>query len=110
MIYSFKKLLFITALFLAYAFAYTLFPHTNFSGTKTVVITKGHGSRLIAEHLKKEGFIESKWAFVTYVTLAKTASSLKPGSYVFTQSATIPDIIKTLAGGSQSEEIGRAHV
>ena len=58
-------------------------PHTNGANQKTVEIIPGIGSRKIADVLKKEGVIRSKWVFVTYVSLLGKASSLKPGIYTF---------------------------
>lgn len=100
---SYLKVSLIAILIGVYSLLYVDFPHTSFVGSKTITITKGQGSRLIGAELKKDGFIVSKWAFVTYVTFTNTASYLRPGSYVFTSSASIPDIVKTLASGEKNE-------
>jgi len=79
-------------------------PHPQLSGTRTIEIPSGFGSRMIGEKLKKEGFIRSKWMFVTYVSLRGQASSLKPGTYDF-ENASIPRIAKVLVKGIIREKI-----
>lgn len=79
-------------------------PHAQFIGTRTIEIPPGLGSRMIAGKLKTEGFIRSKWAFVTYVILRGKASYLKPGAYEFTN-ASIPQIARALADGTSREVI-----
>lgn len=67
-----------------------------------VDVPEGSGSRAIGGHLRERGVIRSKWAFVTYVTLAGEAPDLKPGSYTFTGFATIPGIARALVRGERS--------
>lgn len=69
---------------------------------RTVDITPGLGSRKIGALLKKEGFVRSKWMFVTYVSLRGEASHLKPGVYTFGKIA-IPDIAQQLLAGTSRE-------
>lgn len=78
------------------------FVHSSLSSPTTVVIKPGLGSRKIGELLKKKGIIRSKWAFVTYVTLAGSASKLKPGEYTFYKEP-IPQISALLTAGSVQE-------
>ena len=78
-------------------------PHTAFSNGKSIEIPVGLGSRKIADLLKKEGVIRSKWVFVVYVSLTGRASLLKPGSYVFFNSSTMPKIAADLVRGGVSE-------
>lgn len=77
-------------------------PHTAFSDSKSVEVPAGLGSRKIAELLKKEGVIRSKWTFVIYVSLKGQATSLKPGTYAFGR-YTIPEIVRDLVQGGPSE-------
>lgn len=81
------------------------FVASPFKEPKTVKIESGMGSRKVAELLKKEGFIRSKWAFVTYVTLAGEASRLKPGEYEFSDRDSIVDITNALVKGGKNEII-----
>lgn len=91
-----------TAAFLAYEIYLS---HPEFRGKKEVVIAPGLGSREISALLKREGVIRSKWAFVMYVSLRGEASSLKPGRYVFFDTAAIPDIARDLVTGEARERV-----
>lgn len=77
-------------------------PHAAFRDAKSIEIVNGLGSRKIGALLKKEGVIRSKWAFVIYVSLRGQASSLKPGTYVFTP-LPITEIAKILIQGTPNE-------
>ncbi|MBI3627563.1 MAG: endolytic transglycosylase MltG [Candidatus Sungbacteria bacterium] len=74
-------------------------PHTSFFGEKKIVIPASYGSRLIGDLLKQGGFIGSKWAFVTYATFKNQASSLKPGTYSFSENSTMIEILHNLVVG-----------
>lgn len=76
-------------------------PHTNFRGEKQIEIPQGYGSRLIGGLLRDQGFIQSKWAFVTLATFKNKASSLKPGLYVFSENSTMPQILDGLTKGEK---------
>ena len=80
-------------------------PHPAFTGAKRVEIMPGMGSRVIAALLKKQGVISSKWAFVAYVSLRGQASQLKPGTYHFFDTETIPQISSELIQGVNNEEL-----
>ena len=90
---------------LGYGWAYLLTPHTFFVGSKSIEIIKGDGSRVIAEKLKEEGFIQSKWAFVFYLAVAGKADDLKPGSFVFFSKSAIPQIVSELSYGGREEQV-----
>ncbi len=97
-------LIIITILIIILSINEIYFPHPQFSGIKTIDIPSGFGSRMIGDKLKAEGFIRSKWMFVTYVSLRGEASSLKPGTYDF-QNASIPFIAQALVKGAFQEKI-----
>lgn len=78
------------------------FPHPSYPKDKSVQIEPGLGSRKIADLLKKERIIRSKWAFIIYVSLKGAASGLKPGLYEFGQEA-IPVIVQKLVRGGTNE-------
>lgn len=105
--YPYKKIFMLSGVFiliLAAVFAYEIYlPHTNFQNQKDFTIQKGTGSRVIAESLKKQGFINSKWAFIIYVTVLGKASDLKPGSYTFFQNAAVASITRDLITGKPAE-------
>lgn len=80
-------------------------PHSQISGNKDVEISQGLGSRAIGDLLKRGGFIRSKWFFVIYASLRGEASSLKPGTYNFSDRDSIYGIVKTLVKGGTNETI-----
>lgn len=88
-----------------YAFAYLYTPHASFTGSKSVEIAKGDGSRTIGQKLKNNGFIGSKWAFIIYTSLANKSSSLKPGSFVLDSNNSIPQITEMLLRGEKQERV-----
>ncbi|MBU6414636.1 endolytic transglycosylase MltG [Patescibacteria group bacterium] len=108
-LYPYKKVfmpLGIFVLTVAAVFSYEAYlPHTNFQNQKNIIIQKGMGSRALAEALKEQGFINSKWAFVAYVTALRKSSDLKPGSYTFFQNATMASITRDLIAGKPAERI-----
>lgn len=99
------KLVIILVLMTAYFFAYLFTPHASFEGSRTVEIAKGDGSRTVAEKLKTEGIIGSKWMFVAYATFSGKAALLKPGSFVFSSHSAIPEIVATLSKGETKERV-----
>ncbi|MDO8664534.1 MAG: endolytic transglycosylase MltG [Candidatus Liptonbacteria bacterium] len=78
-------------------------PHADFRGSKSITIEQGLGSRKIGKFLKQEGVIDSKWAFVTYVSLKGIASDLKPGFYIWNDTITIPELVRDLRRGGTNE-------
>lgn len=77
-------------------------PHSSYRGSKSVEIQPGIGSRGIADVLKKEGAIRSKWIFVFYISMTGGVSSLKPGNYVFVKES-IAQIVRDLIRGGTNE-------
>lgn len=80
-------------------------PHTGFSDKKTIVIPSGFGVRRIAELLKHESIIRARWAFVWYVTLSGSTSSLKHGVYTFQSDATLARIVSELSATEEERFI-----
>ncbi|MDO8600478.1 MAG: endolytic transglycosylase MltG [bacterium] len=93
------------AAFVAFAaFAYQIYwPHADFRGSKSIMIEQGLGSRKIGAFLKQGGVIDSKWVFVTYVSLKGVASDLKPGFYIWNDTVTIPELVRDLRRGGTNE-------
>ncbi len=77
-------------------------PHSKTEELKQIEINPGLGSREIAQRLKDEGVIRSKWTFVFYVSAKGAADNLKPGTYAFGPK-TIPDITRELVKGANYE-------
>lgn len=76
--------------------------HASYYGAKTIEVAPGLGSRKIAEFLKTEEIIRSKWAFIIYLTLKGKASELKPGEYTFFKTP-INEIVRDLVQGGLQE-------
>lgn len=98
--FVFSALAFLTAGLILASEIY--FPRVSYAGTKKIEITQGLGSRQIAELLKQEGVIRSKWVFVTYVSARGIASRLKPGKYAFSK-ISVARLGRDLARGSNFE-------
>lgn len=83
-------------------FSYEVYlPHATFRGERRVEIPQGWGSREIGALLKNEGVVQSKWAFVIYAALRNHAADLKPGTYVLSETARMPEILKSLVAGEE---------
>lgn len=71
-----------------------------------ITINEGSGTSQIANVLKSNGLIKSKYAFISYVKKNNATTSLKPGTYKFsTGKITFEDIFKKLIKGEQEESI-----
>lgn len=100
----FRRIFFVLALvFLGIAWLlYQIYlPHTSYRGEKTVEVSRGLGSRKIGELLKREGIIQSKWAFMIYAGLTRDAAYLKPGTFVFSEESSIAEILSHLVSGEE---------
>ena len=67
------------------------------SGTVTITIPEGTSSTKIAEILKKNDVIESKYLFLARLTLSKYSGKLQYGTFKFDKNDSLGEIIKTLA-------------
>ncbi len=67
------------------------------SGTVTVTIPEGTSSTKIAEILKENDVIESKYLFLARLTLSKYNGKLQYGTFKFDKNDSLGEIIKTLA-------------
>jgi len=72
-----------------------------------IVITVSPGSvpAQIAESLKSEGVIKSDWAFEWYVRNHNLRDQLKAGTYVFTPSNSVPEIVDIIADGKVASDL-----
>lgn len=67
--------------------------------TKTVAIGPGMTSDQIATVLQNDGLIRSSWAFKLYVSSKEVREDLEAGTYDFSPSQTIPEIVSQLTHG-----------
>jgi len=63
------------------------------------VISEGQGISAIADVLKAEGIIDSKFAFVAYTIVSGNEKNLQAGKYVFEPGVTIPVIVRSMSEG-----------
>ncbi len=75
------------------------------SVTKEIEIKQGSSLSSIARVLFDEGIIRNKFVFQMYVDLQDMGSSLIAGTYEFSPSMTMDDIIKILGEGGEGREI-----
>lgn len=66
---------------------------------KEIVIKEGEGAYAIADNLKKEGIIDSKFLFIAYTFVTGNEKKLQAGRYLFKPGVTVPGIINSIAGG-----------
>lgn len=69
------------------------------SGEKLVKIEKGWGSGEVAQELKDQGIIASKWVFVLYVWVRGYNNHLQAGEYLIQTPISIPKIARMIAFG-----------
>lgn len=71
-----------------------------------VTIKEGSGTSQIANTLKSNGIIKSKYAFISYIKKNNATTNLKPGTYKFNSGKiTFDDIFEKLIKGEQEESI-----
>lgn len=71
-----------------------------------ITINEGSGTKQIANVLKTNELIKSKYAFISYVKKNNATTSLKPGTYKFNSGKiTFDDIFEKLIKGEQEESI-----
>lgn len=71
-----------------------------------VTVKEGSGTKQIANVLKSNEIIKSKYAFISYVKKNNATTSLKPGTYKFAPGKiTFDDIFEKLIKGEQEESI-----
>ena len=71
-----------------------------------ITIKEGSGTSQIANTLKSNGIIKSKYAFISYIKRNNATTSLKPGTYKFNAGKiTFDDIFEKLIKGEQEESI-----
>ena len=66
---------------------------------KLIKIEKGWGSGEVAQELKDEELISSKWTFILYVWVRGYKNHLQAGEYLLNSKMSIPKIAKIIAQG-----------
>lgn len=78
------------------------------SGDKTkhvVTIAPGSTTAVIADSLKSKGVIKSDWAFEWYVRNHELRDELKAGTYLFSPSQGVSEIVSTLVDGKVATDL-----
>lgn len=96
-----RKLLLIIfiAIFVALIILGFVGPNCNKGEDKLVKIEKGWGSGEVADKLKSEQIINSRWIFILYVWVKGYNHHLQAGEYLLNTKMTIPEISKILTKG-----------
>lgn len=105
-----KKLIFASIILLILScFSITFISSLNSKTIKediVITIKEGSGTKQIANVLKSNEIIKSKYAFISYVKKNNATTNLKPGTYKFTPGKiTFDDIFEKLIKGEQEESI-----
>lgn len=68
------------------------------------VVEDGWGVRRIGESLEQEGIISSRWIFIAAVVMEGSQHSLKAGTYIVPQTASVKELVDVFSGGEVDEE------
>jgi len=74
-------------------------PVSNSQQTKIVTIATGSSVKQIARQLEQQQLIRHAWAFEWYVHSKELSSQLQAGTYAFSPSSSLPQIVTTLTKG-----------
>lgn len=80
-------------------YSQNLKPVSDSQQTQLVTIETGATLNTIADQLQKQGLIRSSWAFKLYVSSKQARSELQAGTYAFSPSQTIAQIVAKLTQG-----------
>lgn len=86
-------------------FGFVIF-QSSLETSKEVVVSEGQGVSVIADVLKSERVIDSKFVFIVYAIVTGNERKLQAGRYIFRPGVTIPVIVKSLAEGfAESDDV-----
>lgn len=91
--------------FLFVLFTFGIIWAPRFEGQKYITITQGDSASLIANTLDKEGIIRNIFPFLFYLKFARADTKIKPGSYYFSQSMSIPSIVSLITSDLAERKI-----
>lgn len=80
-------------------------PLSNSQEKITVTIDNGSTPGDIAEVLKNKGIIRSDWAFELHVKRLGLREQLKAGTYVFSPSQSVPEIVEIITEGKVATDL-----
>ncbi|OGN14731.1 MAG: hypothetical protein A3J47_00935 [Candidatus Yanofskybacteria bacterium RIFCSPHIGHO2_02_FULL_43_22] len=74
--------------------------------TQEIVINEGRGVSAIADALKEERIIGSRFVFIVYAIVTGNEKKLQAGRYVFRPGVTVPAIVRAMAEGfAESDDV-----
>jgi len=82
---------------------YLIYMPVDVKSEESVVflVKKGEGLNQIAENLKEQGLIKSKYSFIAYTLYKKQEKELIAGGYQLFYSMNIPEILKKISSGDR---------
>lgn len=98
-------LLFASLLATRHIYNQNLLPISNNNDPVVVTIEPGSTPGEIANALKSKQVIKSDWAFEWYVRNQNLRGSLKAGTYIFSQSQSVPEIAEKMALGKIATDL-----
>ncbi len=72
---------------------------------KTVVIERGTSLEDITKQLREAGLVRSEWAFKLYVARKNAASALQAGTYTFSPSQSVAELVTQLTHGKVATDL-----
>ena len=104
MIKIIKKII-IIGLILSIYFLFVLIESDKSEGLESFSIEKGQGVNEISINLYKQGLIDNKFVFETYLWLIRSEDKVKAGKYRVTTGTSIINISKLILKGPQESQI-----
>ncbi len=98
-------LLVISAAVVRQAYQANLQPLSSDNKNKVVTVEQGSTTAMIADTLKSKGVIKSDWAFEWYVRNHELRDDLKAGTYLFSPSQSVPEIVSALVEGKVASDL-----
>lgn len=80
-------------------------PVSMSENTKLVTVEEGSSLDMIAQQLEKDGLIKSAWAFKLYVSGQRVRGDLQAGTYAFSPSQNVKQIVAQLTKGKVAVDL-----
>jgi UPF0755 protein len=94
------KLLFLFSLLVFFYWGIYL-PKNNIDEDKIFIVRAGDSLSFVAKKLEEEKIIKKDYFFITYGLLTKKGRELKPGSYKFSSTMNVSEILEKIASGGE---------
>lgn len=94
-----------SALIVRKAYQDNLKPLSFDTKVHAITIEPGSTTAVIADTLKAKGLIKSDWAFEWYVRNHELRDQLKAGTYLFSASQSVPDMVNVIVEGKVATDL-----